>query len=89
MNCLLQYLYRIHTHVVKSVTGPAKRLYLATAGSLYPDSCFNDHLIAIPRLWVLRPLRSLFTTKEADFEVAIPKVAIYVLTEVRQGGCGR
>ena len=53
------------------------------------DPCFNDHLIAIPRLWVLRPLRSLFTTKEADFEVAIPKVAIYVLTEVRQGGCGR
>ena len=50
---------------------------------------FNDHLIAIPKLWVLRPLRSLFTTKEADFEVAIPKVAIYVLTEVRQGGCGR
>ena len=28
-------------------------------------------------------------TKEADFEVAIPKIAIYVLTEVRQAGCGR
>ena len=27
--------------------------------------------------------------KEADFEVAIAKVAIYVLTEVRHKGCGR
>ena len=32
------------------VTGPAKRRYLATAGSLYPDSYFNDHLVAISKL---------------------------------------
>ena len=28
----------------------AKPAYLATAGSLNPDSCFSDHLVAISRL---------------------------------------
>ena len=30
-----------------------------------------------------------FTTKKLKFEVVIPKVAIYVLTEVRHGPAGR
>ena len=53
------------------------RLGIATAWSLYPDSCFSDYY------------GRYLLYKKAHFEVAKPKVAIYVLTEVRQGGCGR
>ena len=54
-----------------------KRLYLATAWSLYPDSCFSDYY------------GRYLLYKKAHFEVAKPKVAIYVLTEVRHGPAGR
>jgi len=52
-------------------------LALATTWSLYPDSCFSDHY------------GRYLLYKKAHFEVAKPKVAIYVLTEVSHGPAGR
>ena len=55
----------------------AHTLALATTWPLYPTSCFSDHY------------GRYLLYKKAHFEVAKPKVAIYVLTEVRHSPAGR